>query len=171
MFETEEKTNKALARTQRRGRLAAICRSARREAPQEGSQRHGRERGAPLGKSLAEKGSHDAGGVWSQSRARWPHPGTWADEWPGAPHPSRQGHCQQDTATGTCPRLPGRSSLLAAHLVAFPHCLAAHVCEKRHPVPSRRCSSWLLWAHQDSLPVVLSFFSVFSPAAGVWKSC
>lgn len=40
MFRTEEKTNKALARAQRQGGLAAVCRPARGEA-HEGLQERG----------------------------------------------------------------------------------------------------------------------------------
>lgn len=169
MFETEEKTNKALAGTQRRGRLAAICRSTGREAPQEGSQSHGRGE-HPLGRAAREGLTWCEAGFGAKAAPAGPTlgPGCMNDP-KHLIHPSRDRH--QDTGTETCPRLPGRSSLLAAHLALPPLPCCSWVWEG-HLVPSRRCSLCFLWLHTTSRfsTCVLSFFPLF-PSIFLWNTC
>lgn len=169
MFETEEKTNKALAGTQRRGRLAAICRSTGREAPQEGSQSHGRGE-HPLGRAGREGHTSCEAGFGAKAAPAGPTlgPGAWMTQSTS----SIPAGTRTRTRHRNLPTPSGRSSVLTAHLALPPLPCCSWVWEG-HLVPSRRCSFCFLWAHTTSRPstCVLSFFPLFPPAAGVWKSC
>lgn len=145
MFETEEKTNKALAGTQRRGRLAAICRSTSREAPQEGSQSHGRGE-HPLGRAAREGLTWCEAGFGAKAAPAGPTlgPGCMND-------PKHLIHPSRDRHQAPAPK-PAHAFQVGArflqHISLCLHCLAAHGCEKG------------TWCHQED---AVSAFSDCTP--------
>lgn len=98
--------------------------------------------GSTLWQEPAVPGSHDA------RRGLEPHPGTSND-------PKHLIHHGRDTVSRTPGLEPAHGFQVGARFLQHIsllclHCPAAHVCENRHLVPSRRCSFWLLWAHTTS---------------------
>lgn len=138
-FETEEKTNKALASIQRQGRLAAIHCSTCGEVL-EGLQKHG-WRELALGRPRLTWCKAGFGAKAAPS----------APPWDLSPWMTRNASfitvgtaVSCETKTKTCPQLPGRSLLLTPRLLCLVSCCLAiapaAVQEERCLVPSRRYS-------------------------------